>query len=109
MRRGAAVLAAIAVLAAACSGGAEAEPRDRAVELYLVHCAICHANDGSGGSGPAIADGVANDRFTVTDMMTQLIEGVGEMQSFSDQLAADEMADIVDYVRNDLVSESSTP
>ncbi len=75
---------------------------EQAQALYLAHCVSCHARDGSGSVGPAIAGGTANQEYTREEMIAQVRDGEGSMPPFSDRLTESEMAAIVDYVRNDL-------
>ena len=75
---------------------------EQAQALYVAHCVSCHARDGSGSVGPAIADGIANQEYTREEMIAQVRDGEGSMPPFSDRLTESEMAAIVDYVRNDL-------
>lgn len=62
--------------------------------LFATHCAVCHAADGSGGTGPDLtahfrgAEGVAE----------AIIAGRGEMTAFGDALSDQDVADLVAHL-----------
>jgi mono/diheme cytochrome c family protein len=84
-------------LLSACANGGRADTilaltgDDIAGEsLYADHCAVCHAADGSGGSGPNLSNKVVG-----AGVVNTVLNGAGEMPSFrtlSDQEVADLLA-----------------
>jgi mono/diheme cytochrome c family protein len=97
----------IAAAAAACSsdGGSSspatgAKPDGKAI--FAANCATCHAADGSGGQGPAIGDGAANEALSEADMVEVVTDGKAAMPAWKGTLSKDEIAAVVDYVRTDL-------
>lgn len=69
--------------------------------LFLANCAECHQADGQGMPNvyPALAD---NETVlgAGADVALVLIIGRGEMPSFLGALSDQEMADVINYVRN---------
>lgn len=69
--------------------------------LFLANCAECHQVDGQGMPNvyPALSD---NETVlgSGTDVALVLIIGRGEMPSFAGALSDQEMADVINYVRN---------
>ncbi|MEQ1504815.1 MAG: cytochrome c [Myxococcota bacterium] len=61
--------------------------------LYAQNCATCHADDGSGGSGPAL--GGEDDAVEMADV---ILSGSEEMPAF-DTLSDQEIADIIAWVQ----------
>ncbi len=74
---------------------------DAGETLFLENCAECHLPDGLGIAGiyPALA---GNELVlgSAVDVALVLIIGRGEMPSFSDAISNQEMATIINYVRN---------
>lgn len=70
-------------------------------ELFLSNCAECHQRDGQGLNNvyPALA-GSETVRGSGADVALVLMIGRGEMPSFKDALSSQEMAAIINYVRN---------
>ncbi|WCO68947.1 PQQ-binding-like beta-propeller repeat protein [Iamia majanohamensis] len=104
------VAVALALVLAAC--GAD-EPDGRAgdggeqsagAEIYVDSCAACHGADGSGGQGPPLGDGVAAESLTEEEMVEVVTGGRDAMPSFAGDLTAEEIDQVVAYVRNDLTS-----
>lgn len=62
--------------------------------VYSDNCALCHAADGSGTSGPNIQDPSA---YNQDDLITTVLDGQGTMPSF-DALEDQEIADVIAYV-----------
>jgi len=69
--------------------------------LFLANCAECHQTDGQGMANvyPALA-GNETVRGSGADVALVLIIGRGEMPSFAGALSDQEMAAIINYVRN---------
>lgn len=72
--------------------------------LYVAACASCHMQDGRGASGagtyPALA---GNSKMQTPEYVVNLIlRGAGGMPGFQDELTDAQVADIVNYVRQDL-------
>ncbi len=70
-------------------------------QLFLANCAECHQVDGQGIPNiyPAL-DGNETVNGSGVDVALVLRIGRGEMPSFMGSLSADEMAAIINYVRN---------
>ena len=70
-------------------------------ELFLENCAECHQIDGLGIAGiyPAL---VGNEVVlgSAVDVALVLIIGRGEMPSFNNAISNEDMASIINYVRN---------
>ncbi len=70
--------------------------------IYSTRCASCHASDGSGGFGPALAD-VLDERFPdPADQAAVIAGGRGSMPSFDASLTPEEIDAVVVYTRTDL-------
>lgn len=87
----------LAVLAA--SPALAADPPGKA--LFMANCSACHRPDGVGvkGAFPALA----GDPFVVgpkVDPVTRVLNGRGGMPSFKADLADDQIAAILTYVRS---------
>lgn len=104
------LVAGATVAGAACSsdddGGAAKAPDGAAI--YAARCATCHAADGSGGQGPALADGVTVDRDQRAEMVSLVTKGRKGMPAWGPVLSASEIGAVVDYVRNDLGREATS-
>ncbi|MDO5647881.1 nitrite reductase [Paracoccus sp. (in: a-proteobacteria)] len=74
-----------------------------AADHYATHCAACHAETRLGGTGPAlIPEALGRQR---PDALTATISGgrpATQMPAFGDELTADEIAALVDYIRTPL-------
>jgi len=83
---------------AAASAGADG------AAIYAERCATCHADDGGGGIGPALADGRMVERFPdAADQVAIVTRGQGQMPSFSERgLTAEEIAAVVEFTRTSL-------
>lgn len=69
--------------------------------LFLENCAECHQPDGQGIPDiyPAL-DGNELVQGSAVDIALVLIIGRGEMPSFSGAILSEDMASIINYVRN---------
>jgi mono/diheme cytochrome c family protein len=91
----------LGLTAASLSGG----PQQGAEQTYNRKCASCHAKDGSGKTPNGKKYGTKDVRETVKkyseDQMIKLVkEGKGKnMDSFSDELSADEIKAVTEYYR----------
>lgn len=79
----------------------EASAQDRGETLFLNNCAECHQRDGQGIPNiyPALA-GSEVVRGSGVDVALVLIIGRGEMPSFAGAISHEDMASIINYVRN---------
>lgn len=84
--------------------GIEAYAVDGGEELYLAACASCHMADGLGARGagvyPALAGNPKMQRYEY--VTTLILHGAGGMPGFQDFLTDEQVAEIVNYVRQDL-------
>lgn len=60
--------------------------------LYADHCAVCHAADGSGGTGPNLSSKVVG-----AGVVNTVLNGEGQMPSFS-TLSDQEVADLLAWL-----------
>lgn len=93
-----AVALALVLLTAACSVG---QPDDGAggEEIYLQLCANCHAEDLSGGLGPALGPGSNSASQPDEFLELAIVRGRGSMPSFSSSLNSDQVDRLVGYLR----------
>jgi glucose dehydrogenase/cytochrome c5 len=109
------VAAGIVAAGAACSsddGGSTSTTRastPSGASIFADNCATCHGADGSGGQGPALADGAANERLSEADMVEVVTKGRAAMPSWKGVLSEAEIARVVRYVRTELGRDGSTP
>ncbi|PCI77155.1 MAG: cytochrome C [SAR86 cluster bacterium] len=85
-----------------CSLLSSAAPaQDEGEQLFLNNCAECHQRDGKGIANiyPALADSEVV-RGSGVDVALVMLIGRGEMPSFSGSITFEDMADIINYVRN---------
>ena len=106
----AALFAAIAA-AGACAAddvpevpvGADGFPDRVLVEgrtVYIERCANCHGNDGGGGRGTKLSDGLMVARYPVIEDQTEIVaDGVRSMPAFAEVLDPDQIAAVVRYTR----------
>ncbi len=105
-----AVLGFATLLFAGCGGSGEADAPppdpatlDQGASLYATFCASCHQDDGSGGVGPAIADGRAVERVGgVGELSGFISEGGDQMPALGARLTPEEIEAIAQYVNNRL-------
>ena len=68
--------------------------------VYIRNCASCHGSAGGGGRGLRLDEGRTLDTFpSVDDQMSFVSEGKGGMPAFADRLSAEEIEDVVRFVR----------
>jgi mono/diheme cytochrome c family protein len=88
---------ALALAGAGCGESLEGKFGD---ELFRAGCARCHADDGSGGIGPAIGRPDSDAALVLTDEQIRgsIRVGPGRMPSF-DRLTEEQLDSLVDHVR----------
>lgn len=103
-----AMLAALVLSLAACSGGEAPQPDGADAgtadpELvagrsqWISSCARCHGASGNGGAGPALHS-ARSDRPSVAAMTEVIVEGRGAMPAFGSSLDADQLEALVRYI-----------
>jgi mono/diheme cytochrome c family protein len=71
--------------------------------VFASNCASCHGADGTGGIGPALANGAVVEAFPdADDQVVVITEGRNGMPAFGERLTAEEIQAVTDYTRNDL-------
>lgn len=65
--------------------------------VYADNCAICHADDGTGGTGPDITG--EDDEAEIADIVTN---GEGDMTAFDGILSEQEIMDVAAFVAQSL-------
>jgi mono/diheme cytochrome c family protein len=88
------------VFCSSIAGAALAQ--DKGELLFLNNCAECHQRDGKGIPNiyPALA-GSEVVRGSAVDVALVMLIGRGEMPSFAGSIAYEDMANIINYVRNE--------
>ena len=78
-----------------------ASAQDSSEQLFLNNCAECHQRDGKGilNIYPALA-GSEVVQGSGADVALVMLIGRGEMPSFADTITYEDMASIINYVRN---------
>ncbi len=91
------LLALVAVVAAGCGESLEGK---FGADLYRAGCARCHADDGTGGIGPAIGTPDSNAALELTDEMIRGVirVGPGRMPAFS-RLTEDQVDSLITHLR----------
>lgn len=90
-------LAALLVLVLA--GCVEVPPDASGAEVYAISCARCHGPALDGGTGPALGPGSLAADKSDESLITSVTNGRGRMPSFSNQLTPDQIAAVVEYMR----------
>jgi mono/diheme cytochrome c family protein len=98
-RKRACLLLPAIVFCSSLAGAALAQ--DAGEQLFLNNCAECHQRDGKGIPNiyPALA-GSEVVRGSGVDVALVMLIGRGEMPSFAGSIADEDMASIINYVRN---------
>lgn len=98
-RNRASLLLPASVFCSSIAGAASAQ--DAGEQLFLNNCAECHQRDGKGIPNiyPALAGSEVVQGSGVDVALVMLI-GRGEMPSFADSITYEDMASIINYVRN---------
>ena len=90
-------MVAVALLAAACGSGVEEGASGE--DIYVQVCARCHADNLSGGLGPALVGADASSLDKPEAFFTQTVtSGLGRMPSFGGTLSEQQIQRVVDYV-----------
>jgi glucose dehydrogenase len=97
-----------AALAASCSsdGSSSGEAASGGAAIYAANCATCHAADGGGGQGPALADGASD--LSSAEMVEVVTDGKDAMPAWKGTLTEAEIAEVVAYIQDDLGTGAST-
>jgi mono/diheme cytochrome c family protein len=66
-------------------------------QVYLDNCAICHADDGTGGTGPDVTG--EDDEAEIAGVVEN---GTGDMPGFADTLSEQDIADVAAFVAQSL-------
>jgi len=98
---GVAAAVSLAVIAAGCGGGGEAQPTT-GKGIYVARCATCHGVGGQGGVGPALAGVVATKYPNIEDQIAIVTNGKGAMPSWRGELTPKEIRKVVEYTRTGL-------
>ena len=104
------LIAAIAALAACAADGVpevpvgpDGHPDPELVagrQVYIDRCASCHGNDGGGGRGTRLSDGLMVTRYPdVYDQIKIVADGVRSMPAFAGTLDDVEIFAVVRYTR----------
>ena len=68
--------------------------------VYIDRCASCHGNDGGGGRGSKLSDGLMIKRYPDTDEQARVVtDGVKAMPAFDEVLDAAQIEAVVRYTR----------
>ena len=71
--------------------------------VFASNCASCHGADGTGGVGPALANGAVVEAFPdAADQVVVITDGRNGMPAFGERLTAEEIQAVTDYTRDDL-------
>lgn len=73
-------------------------------DLYGELCAVCHGVEGEGGAGPPLTAMALSD----DELSTVIAAGQGSMPGFADQLSAEGVADLVEYLAAAFGGEDSS-
>ena len=97
-KRLAVIVLIVAGLLSACTG----RPADDATgeEIYLQLCANCHAEDLSGGIGPALGPGSNSADQPDEFLEIAILNGRGSMPSFSSSLDTGQLNRLLGYLRD---------
>jgi mono/diheme cytochrome c family protein len=82
-----------------------ASAQTTAEDLYLDKCANCHGKDGAGqtikGKKLKLKDlrSAEVQKMTDAQMTDLMVKGKGDMQSYSKELTAQQMKDLIGYMR----------
>lgn len=72
--------------------------------VFQQSCALCHGDDGSGGSGPELTD--VGDRLSVEEQLDVVRNGRGDqMPAWEGSLSPEAIEAVVDYVNSNLSSD----
>ena len=68
--------------------------------VYAKNCAACHASNGAGGVGPALAGNPHVNIDNPVPMLTMIVQGRNLMPSWRGQLSAGDIAAVATYIRS---------
>ena len=69
-------------------------------QVYIDRCANCHGNDGSGGRGTKLSDGLMVERYPLAEDQAQIVaDGVRSMPAFIEVLDEAQITAVVRYTR----------
>ncbi|HEU5480715.1 MAG TPA: c-type cytochrome [Candidatus Tumulicola sp.] len=68
--------------------------------VYAKNCAACHASNGAGGVGPALAGNPRVNIDSPVPMLTMIVQGRNLMPSWRGQLSAGDIAAVATYIRS---------
>ncbi|MFN3874422.1 MAG: c-type cytochrome [Flavobacteriales bacterium] len=91
----AAAVAALVLMLACASGGADGAPKGQ--QIYRMHCELCHGRDGKLGLNGA--KDLSASTLTRAEMIAQVANGKGKMMPYKGVLTAKEIEAVVDYAR----------
>ena len=67
-------------------------------EIYAASCSGCHAEDGTGASGPSLVEETPSKEETIEVVFS----GEGDMPAFSESLSDQDIADVTAFVTTGL-------
>lgn len=68
--------------------------------VYIDRCANCHGNDGGGGRGTKLSEGLMVTQYPlIEDQIEVVAEGVRSMPAFDEVLDSEQIAAVVRYTR----------
>lgn len=112
------LLSASTLVFTACQvASAEKQPEVNAASilngqaLYAEYCEACHGVDMTGGQAPAMNDDDWNYGGSAADIRKVIMQGIDEagMPEFGSALSAEQVTDLVTYVKNGSETKSITP
>ena len=69
-------------------------------QVYIDRCANCHGNDGGGGQGTKLSDGLMVTRYPLIDDQIAIVaDGVRLMPAFAEALNPEQIRAVVRYTR----------
>lgn len=75
---------------------------EQGAQIYASQCAICHGQQGQGGTGPRLAGTVVAVYPDVADQVELVTRGRNSMQGFAGRLDDEEIVAVVAYTREGL-------
>ncbi|MCR2806116.1 c-type cytochrome [Paenibacillus soyae] len=91
---------------AGCGGSGDAKPAGNALQdapaevasLYKANCVSCHGTDLQGKIGEKTNLQKVGERMTAAEIITQIEQGSGVMQGFSDKLTEAEISSLANWL-----------
>ena len=69
-------------------------------QVYVERCANCHGDDGGGGRGSELSDGLLIERYPdVAEQVAVVFEGVRGMPAFGEALSVEEIEAVTRFTR----------